>query len=75
MKGAGINVLVRPESLRGADDKRLRIVDNPADVVGDPSSGVGGVRAPLEGQYLQLRPPSPGLRGGAHPRRVAADDH
>jgi hypothetical protein len=74
VESSSVNVLLLPESLRCAGDQCLRVVDNTADVVGDPSGSIRGVRSPLEGNDLQLRPPPTGLRGCTHSRRITAND-
>ena len=63
-----------PELFRGADNKLFFRVDNPADVIGNPSGGKGGVRAPLKYDDVQLGPAALCLGRCAHPRCIAADD-
>ena len=36
----GVDVLFFPKYLRGPDDEGIQSIDNPADVVRDPSGGV-----------------------------------
>jgi hypothetical protein len=72
---SSVNVLLLPKSLRCAGDQRLNVVDNTADVVGDPSGRIRRVRASLKGNDLQFRPPPTGLRGGTHPRCITANDN
>jgi hypothetical protein len=59
---------------RGADNELFFFVDNPADKVGNPSGGKGGVRAPLK--YDDVHPGAAALclGGCAHPCCIAADD-
>ena len=61
MVDAGIDVALLPEGLRGQGNKGLYVVDNPADVVGNPSRGVRGMRAALKDDDLQLRSLPAGL--------------
>jgi len=69
-----VDAIALPEGFRGADDELFFRVDNPADVIGDPSGGKGRVRAPLEDDDLQLGPATFSLGGGTHPRGIATDD-
>jgi hypothetical protein len=75
VESSSVNILLLLKSLRCTGDQRLNVVDNPADVVGDPSGGIRGVRASLEGNDLQFRPLPTGLRGRTHSRRITANDH
>jgi hypothetical protein len=70
MKDAGIDVLPLAKGVRVAGYEGLSVVDNPADVVGDPSSGVGGVGTALKGHDNQARSPPPCLGCRAHPAGV-----
>ena len=54
MKNSDVNPVPLPKLLRGADYERFFLVDNPADIVGDPSGGKRGMGAALEGDNLQL---------------------
>jgi len=69
-----VDSVLFPELFRGADDKLFFRVDNPADVVGNPSGGKGCVRAPLKYDDVQLGPAALCLGRCAHPRCIAADD-
>jgi hypothetical protein len=60
---------------RGADNKFFFLVDNPADVIGNPSGGKRGVWASLENDDIQLGAAALCLRGGAHSRSITADDY
>jgi hypothetical protein len=75
MADADIDPLFLPECFRSPDNERIFIVDNPADIVGNPSGGIRYVRAPLENDDLKVRTATFGLGGGAHPRRIAADNN
>lgn len=75
MQDAGIDIALLPEGLRGQGNKGMYVVDNPADVVGDPSRGIRGMRGTLKDDDLQVRSLPAGLRGRAHPRGIAADNH
>jgi hypothetical protein len=75
MKDTGIDIPLFPKDLGGQSNEGIRIVDHPGDVVGDPSGSVRGMRAALKNDDLQVRSLAAGLRGCAHPRCVAADDH
>jgi hypothetical protein len=75
MESTNIDALFLPEYLRSASYKSLDIVDNPADVIREPSSRVGSVRTALKADNLHVRPLATGLRGRAHSRCVAADDN
>ena len=74
MQNSYIDTILLPELFRGAYNELFFLVDNPADVIGNPSGGKGGVGAPLEDDDVQLGPAAPCLRSGAHPRGIAADD-
>jgi hypothetical protein len=63
-----------PKSFRGADYQSIFLVDNPADIVGNPSGGIGRVRASLENDNLQVGTPTSGLRRRTHSRGISADD-
>src|SRR5512133_4182861 len=75
MQNSHVDAMPLPEFFWSADNQRLFLVDNPADIVGDPSRGKGGVGAALENDNLQFRIAAFGLRGGAHPCCIAADDN
>jgi hypothetical protein len=75
MAHPGVNVVIRLEFLRCYGDQLFDIVDNLADVVGDASDRVGGMGSLLEGNDLKIFFESLRLGGGAHPRRVSADDY
>jgi hypothetical protein len=74
MQHAGIDAITLPEHFRGANDQFFFRVDNPADVIRDTSGGIGSVRTPLKDDNIQLGPATLCLGGGAHSRRIAADD-
>jgi hypothetical protein len=74
MADADVDPLPLPKLFRRADYKCIFPVDNPADIVGDPSGGIGGVGASLENDDLQVGTAPSGLGCGAHPCRIAADD-
>jgi hypothetical protein len=61
MEDAGIDIPLIPEDLRGQGNERMYIVDNPADVVGDPSRGIRGMRAAFKYNDFQVRSLSAGL--------------
>lgn len=48
-----------PELFRGANNELFFRVDNPADIVGNPAGGKGGMGAPLEDDDVQLGPAAP----------------
>ena len=76
--GAGADVdVVAPVLLGGPRHQLLLALDVAADPVGDAARRVGRGASPLERHDLQLVGPAPlaRLAGGAHARRVAADDH
>lgn len=54
MENPNVNPVPLPKCFRSADDERFFLVDNPADIVGDPSGGIGGMGAALEDNNLQL---------------------
>ena len=70
-----VDPILVPEFFRCADNEGFFLVDNPADIVRDPSGGKGGVRASLEDDYFQLGQSTLCLRGRAHPGCIAADDN
>ena len=74
MADADIDPLPLPKLFRRADNQCFFFVDNPADIIGDPSGGIGGVRASLENDDIQVGSTAFGLGCGAHPRGIAADD-
>ena len=74
VENSHVDSIFIPERFRGADNQFLFSVDNPADVVGNPSGGKGGVGALLEDDDIQLGPATLCLGGGAHPCGIAADD-
>jgi hypothetical protein len=63
-----------PELFRGTDNEFFFCVDNPADVVGDPSGGKGCVGTPFEDDDIQIGPAALCLGSGAHPGRIASDN-
>jgi hypothetical protein len=75
MVNSDVNPFPFPKLFRSADNERIFLVDNPADIVGNPSGGIGGMRAALEDDNLQLRTMTFGLCGGAHPCGIAADNN
>jgi hypothetical protein len=75
VEDAGIDIALLPEGLRGQGNEGMYIVDNPADVVGDPSRRIRGMRAALKDDDLQVRSLPAGLRGSGHPRCITADYH
>src|SRR5262245_61017091 len=75
MQNARIDVLLLTKRLRCTSDQLSRVVDNLADIVRDPSGGVRGVRAALEGNDFKLGSSPTGLRCRTHPRRIATDNH
>lgn len=70
-----IDSIFLPELFRGTDNELFFLVDNPADVVGNPSRGKGRVGASLENDDLQFGPAALRLGRGAHPRGISADDN
>jgi hypothetical protein len=75
MVDAGINIPLLPEDFRGQGNEGMYIVDNPADVVGNPSRGIRGMRGAFKDDDLQVRSQTAGLRSRAHPCGVPADNH
>jgi hypothetical protein len=75
VQDSDIDPILLPEFFRRANNERFFLVDNPADIVGDPSGGKGTVRASLEDDDFQLGPAALCLRGSAHPCCIAADDN
>ena len=74
VQNSRVDSIPLPELFRGADNELFFLVDNPADVIGNPSGGKRGMWAPLEDDDPQLGTATPRLGGGAHPRGIAADD-
>jgi hypothetical protein len=74
MANSYVDPITLAELLRRTDDQYLLLVDNPADIVGDPSGGEGGVRAPLENDDFQLGVVAFGLGSGAHPGGIPPDN-
>lgn len=52
MEDSDVNPVPLPELFRCADNERFFLVDNPADIVGDPSGGIGGMGTALEDNNL-----------------------
>jgi len=75
VEDAGIDPVFVAKFLRRDRNQFGDVVDNLADVVGNASGGVGGVGPLLEDHDVQPGLEPFRLRGGAHSRRVAADDH
>jgi hypothetical protein len=75
MENTGVDAVIGLEFLRCDRDQRFDIVDNLADVVGNASGRVGRVGAFLEGNDVQILVQPLCLCGGAHSRRIAADDN
>jgi len=75
VENSRVDSIPLPELFRGTDNEFFFRVDNPADVVGNPSGGKRGVWAPLEDDDIQLGPATLCLGGSAHPRSIAADDN
>lgn len=73
VQNARVDAIPLPELFRSANNEFCFFVDNTADVIGDPSSRVGGVRTPFKNDNIQLRPVAFGLGGSAHSRGIAAD--
>jgi hypothetical protein len=69
-----VDILLLAEGLWRASDQCVNVVDNLADVVGNPSGGVRSVGATLEGDDLKIRSLPTCLRCRAHTCRIAADD-
>jgi hypothetical protein len=55
MENSDINPVTLPKLFRCADNERFSIVDNPADIVWNPSGGKRGVWTPLENDNLKFR--------------------
>jgi hypothetical protein len=70
-----VDVVFVAEGLWRAGDECVNVVDNLADVVGDPSGGIRGVGTALESDDFQVWSPPTRLRCRAHTRRIATDDH
>jgi len=70
---AGVDVVSLSKDLWLAGDQTLYIVDDTADKVGNPSSGIGRMRAPLHDKALEIGPEPPSLRSSGHSCRVTAD--
>jgi hypothetical protein len=47
VQNSHVDSIPLPELFRGTDNELFFCVDDPADVIRDPSGGKGGVRAPL----------------------------
>jgi hypothetical protein len=54
MKNSDVNPVPLPKLFRRTDNERFFPVDNPADIVGNPSGGKGGMRAALKNDNFQL---------------------
>jgi hypothetical protein len=74
VEGPDVDVVFLPEGVDGSGDQGVGTVDKPADVVGDPSRGIGDIRAPLESDDIQILSPSSGLGGGTQPGCIASHD-
>ena len=74
MADTDVDPLPLPKLFRRADNQCTFFVDNPADIIGDTSGGIGGVRASLENDDVQVGSTAFGLGCGAHPRGITADD-
>jgi hypothetical protein len=61
------------EGLRRAGDQPVDVVHVTGDDVGDAAGRVARPPALLQGHDLQVGAPTPGLGGGRHAARVAAD--
>jgi hypothetical protein len=69
-----VDAIPLPKLFRGADYEFFFLVDDPADEIGDPSGGKGGMWTPFENDDVQFGTASPCLGGGAHSRGISTDD-
>ena len=74
VQNSHINSVLLTEFFRCANNEIFFRVDNPADVVGNPSGRIGGVETPFEDDDVQPWLTPLCLRGGAHPRCISADN-
>jgi hypothetical protein len=70
-----VNVLLFSKDLRRADDQWIQCIDNPADVIGEPSGGIGSVRALFKGNDFPVRFLPADLGRRAHSSGIAANDN
>jgi hypothetical protein len=75
MENSDVNSIPVPELFRSADDEYIFTVDNPADIVGNPSGGKRGMWAPFKDNNFQIGAPAFSLRCGAHPCCIATDNY
>jgi hypothetical protein len=68
------NVLFVPEILRRSCDQALLVIDDPADVVGNASGGIGGMGPPFKDGDLHIFVTAACRGSGAHPCGIASDD-
>lgn len=74
VKDPGVNISLFPEFFRCDGNEGLQVVDDTADIIGDTSGRVGGVRAALENDNLKILSAAPGLRSRAHSRCIPSDN-
>jgi len=70
-----VDAIPLPELFRGPDNQFFFRVDNPADVIRDPSGGKRGMGTPFEDDDVQLGTMPFCLGGGTHSRGITADDN
>ena len=70
-----LDAILFPEFFWGANNEFFFRIDDPADIIGDPSGGKRGVGTPLKDDDVQLGPKPLCLGGGAHPRSIPTDNN
>jgi hypothetical protein len=74
VQNPSIDVVFFFEGFRCSHNQRIYIIDDPADVVGNASDRIRGVRTALKSYYLKLWLSSSRLGGPRHPRCISAND-
>jgi hypothetical protein len=73
--GLYLYVVFLSKNLGCPGNKPLFFVDDPADVIGYASGGVGSVGTGFKYDDLQILSAPPGLRSGAHSRCISSDNN
>src|SRR5262249_28558461 len=74
MVNARLDVVFFFEGHRATDDQSLKVMNDVAGVVGNAARRIRGMQAALEDDDVQVWSSASGLRGGAHPGSVAANN-